>query len=154
MLPGLNAWFPLAGHVITADALHTQREFTATVCEKLLARYVLTVQQNQKNLHQALSALCRAGAARHETRDTGHRRAERRSHLVMDAPEEIRALFPHVKQVTTVIRTRTVTRWESDGNKRTRVTKTSTETVCLITSLTSREAAPGHIAAASGRTGA
>lgn len=147
MLLELDAWFPLAGHVITADALHTQGNFTRTACEKLLAHYVLTVKRNQKNLYQALDALCWAGAARHETRDKGHGRAERRSHLVMDAPEEIQALFPHVKQIAKVIRTRTVTSRESDGNKRTRVTKTSTETVYLITSLTAREAAPWHIAA-------
>lgn len=147
MLLELDAWFPLAGHVITADALHTQSNFTKTACEKLLAHYVLTVKGNQKNLHQALDALCWAAAARHETRDRGHGRDERRSHLAMDAPGEIRALFPHVRQIAKVIRTRTVTRWESDGSKRARVTKTSTETVYLITSLTAREAAPEHIAA-------
>jgi predicted transposase YbfD/YdcC len=147
MLLELNAWFPLAGHVITADALHTQGKFTETACEKLLAHYVLTVKGNQENLCKALDALCWAAAARHEARDKGHGRDERRSHLVMDAPEAIRALFPHVKQVAKVIRTRTVTSRESDGHKRTRVTRTSTETVYLITSLTAREAAPGHIAA-------
>jgi predicted transposase YbfD/YdcC len=143
----LDARFPLAGHVITADALHTQSSFTTTVCEKLLAHFVLTVKGNQKNLYKALDALCWAGASRHETTDKGHGRDERRSHLAMDAPGEIRALFPHVRQIAKVIRTRTVTSWESDGNKRTRVTKTSTETVYLITSLTAREAAPEHIAA-------
>jgi predicted transposase YbfD/YdcC len=143
----LTARFPLAGHVITADALHTQGKFAETVCEKLLAHYVLTVKRNQKNLYKALDALCWAGASRHETRDKGHGRAERRSHLVMDAPDEIRALFSHVRQVAKVIRSRTVTSWRSDGSRKTRVTKTSTETVYLITSLTSREAAPEHIAA-------
>jgi predicted transposase YbfD/YdcC len=147
MLTELDARFSLACHVITADALHTQSKFTETVCEKLLAHYLLTVKGNQKNLYAALEALCWAGASRHETRDKGHGRDERRSHLVMDAPDEIRALFSHVRQVAKVIRTRTVTRWEGDGHKRARVTKTSTETVYLITSLTAREAAPEHIAA-------
>jgi predicted transposase YbfD/YdcC len=147
MLLELAAWFPLAGHVITADALHTQREFAATVCEKLLAHYILTVKRNQKNLYKALDALCWAGASRHVTKGKGHGRDERRSHLVMDAPDEIRALFSHVRQVTKVIRTRTVTSRKSDGSRKTRVTKTSTETVYLITSLTAREAAPEHIAA-------
>jgi predicted transposase YbfD/YdcC len=147
MLLELAAWFPLAGHVITADALHTQREFTATVCEKLLAHYILTVKRNQKNLYKALDALCWAGASRHVTKSKGHGRDERRSHLVMDAPDEIRALFSRVRQVTKVIRTRTVTSRESDGSRKTRVTKTSTEAVYLITSLTAREAAPEHIAA-------
>ena len=65
----------------------------------------------------------------------------------MDAPEEITALFPHVRQIAKVIRTRTVTAWKSDGKTRTRVTRTSTETVYLVTSLSAREAAPEHIAA-------
>jgi predicted transposase YbfD/YdcC len=147
MLLELAAWFPLAGHVLTADALHTQRELTATVCEKLQAHYVLTVKRNQKNLYRALDALCWAGASRHVTRDKGHGRDERRSHLAMDAPAEIRALFSHVRQVAKVIRTRTVTTWKSDGSRKARVTRTSTETVYLITSLASREAAPEHIAA-------
>jgi predicted transposase YbfD/YdcC len=147
MLLELSSWFPLAGHVLTADALHTQREFTITICEKLLAHYVLTVKRNQENLYQALAGLCWAGAARHSTTDDGHGRAERRSHLAMDAPEQIRALFPHVRQVVKVIRTRTVTSWKSDGSRKARITRTSTETVYLITSLTSREAAPEHIAA-------
>jgi predicted transposase YbfD/YdcC len=147
MLLELDARFPLAAHVITADALHTQSKFTETVCEKLLAHYLLTVKGNQKNLYAALDGLCWAGAARHETRDKGHGRDERRSHLLMDAPGEIRALFSRVRQVAKVIRTRTVTRWEGDGHTRARVTKTSTETVYLITSLTAREAAPEHIAA-------
>ncbi len=105
------------------------------------------MKRNQKNLHKALDGLCWAGASRHVTKGKGHGRAERRSHLVMDAPAEIRALFSHVRQIAKVIRTRTVTSWKSDGSRKTRVTKTSTETVYLITSLTSREAAPEHIAA-------
>jgi predicted transposase YbfD/YdcC len=65
----------------------------------------------------------------------------------MDAPEEVKALFPHTAQVARVIRTRTVTSRKSNGKKRTRVTETSTETVCLVTSLTAREAGSEHIAA-------
>ncbi len=64
----------------------------------------------------------------------------------MDAPEEIQNLFPHVRQVAKITRTRTVTTWKNNGKRRTRVTKTSTETVYLVTSLTAREAAPEHIA--------
>ncbi len=65
----------------------------------------------------------------------------------MDAPGSIQALFPHVRQVARVIRTRTVTRWKGNGRTRKRVTETHTETVYLVTSLTGREAAPDHIAA-------
>ena len=65
----------------------------------------------------------------------------------MDAPEEVKALFPHVRQVAKVTRTRTVTTWKGNGKTRERVTRTHTETVYLITSLTAREAGPEHIAA-------
>ena len=147
MLLDLNERFPLAGWVMTADALHTQRGFATLACEDLLARYVLTVKGNQAGLYAALQQPTWAGARRHVTSDKGHGRRETRRHLVMDAPAEIRALFPHAAQVARVIRTRTVTRWKHNGKKRTRVTETHTETVYLITSLTAREAAPEHIAA-------
>jgi predicted transposase YbfD/YdcC len=146
MLRELNARFPLAGWVLTADALHTQRDFARLACEEIRAHYALTVKGNQASLHAALHDLCRAGARRHVTRDKGHGRHETRRHLVMDAPEEIKALFPHAAQVAKVIRTRTVTSWKHNGKKRTRVTETSSETVYVITSLTAREAAPEHIA--------
>jgi hypothetical protein len=147
MLRELNERLPLAGWVISAGALHTQRALAALAVEELLARYVLTAKCNQPGLYDALQALTWAGARRHVTTAKGHGRRETRRHLVMDAPEEIKALFPHAAQVARVIRTRTVTSWKHDGNKRTRVTKTSTETVYIITSLTAREAAPEHVAA-------
>lgn len=146
MLLELNQRLPLAGWVLTADALHTQRALATLTCEDLGAHYVLTVKGNQAGLHAALAGLCWAGARRHATAGKGHGRRETRSHLVMDAPEEIKALFPHAAQVARVIRTRTVTSRKSNGRKRTRITQTSTETVYLITSLTAREAGPEHIA--------
>jgi hypothetical protein len=65
----------------------------------------------------------------------------------MDAPEEIRERFPHVEQVARVIRARTVRYWKGNGRTRALVTRTTRETVYLITSLTAREASPEHIAA-------
>src|SRR5260370_231761 len=94
----------------------------------------------------AVAELPRKGGPRLRPR-RGRGRRETRSHLVMDAPEEIKARFPHASQVARVIRTRTVTSWRSNGKKRTRTTETHTETVYLITSLTAREAGPEHIAA-------
>ena len=113
MLRELNGRFPLAGWVISADALHTQRAFAALAGGELLAHYVLTVKGNQAGLYAALQALTWAGARRHVTRDKGHGRRETRRHLVMDAPGEIKALFPHAAQVARVIRTRTVTYLEA-----------------------------------------
>jgi predicted transposase YbfD/YdcC len=146
MLLSLTRRLPLAGWVISADALHTQRELAELIVATLRAHYVLTVKGNQKNLHAALRGLCWAGARRHVTEDKGHGRAERRSHLVMDAPKEIQVLFPHVRQVVKVTRTRTVRRWKGDGKTWRLVTSTTTETVCLVTSLTAAHASPKQIA--------
>jgi predicted transposase YbfD/YdcC len=147
MLRELNGRFPLAGQVLTADALHTQDGFAELACGELGAHYVLTVKKNRKNLLAALDGLCWAGARTHKTQDKGHGRAETRSHLVMDAPEEIKALFPRVEQVAKVHRVRTVRYWKGDGSTWKLVTKTARETVYLVTSLTAREAGPEHIAA-------
>lgn len=147
MLQDLNLRLPLEGWVITADALHTQRELADLIVTSLPGHYVFTVKKNQPGLHAALRAQCWAGARHLVTEDKGHGRAERRSHLVMDAPEEITALFPHVRQVAKVIRTRTVRRWKGDGKKWRLVTATSTETVYLVTSLSAAEATPAQIAA-------
>jgi predicted transposase YbfD/YdcC len=147
LLRDLNERFPLAGWILTADALHTNPGFFTLACEELHAHAVLTVKGNQPNLYDALQQLCWAGARRHRTKDKGHGRTETRTHLVMDAPEEIKERFPHVRQVAKVIRTRTVTWRKGNGKTRERVTETSTETVYLITSLTAREAGPEHIAA-------
>jgi predicted transposase YbfD/YdcC len=146
MLRELNERFPLAGWILTAGALHTQDDLAELAVGELPAHYVLTVKKNQPGLYAALQNLCWAGARRHVTEDKGHGRLETRSHLVMDAPGEITALFPHVRQVARVIRARTVTWWKGDGKRWRRVTKTTRETVYVITSLTAREAAPKHIA--------
>ena len=147
LLLELSERFPLAGHVISADALHTQRALAALVTRRLQAHYLLTVKGNQAGLYAALNALSWARAGRHATSVEGHGRRERRSHLVMDAPGEIRDLFPGIRQVARIVRTRTVTTWKNNGKRRARVTRTSTETVYLVTSLSAREAAPEHIAA-------
>jgi predicted transposase YbfD/YdcC len=145
MLREPDGYYPLAGHVLTADALHTTRDF-ADLARDLGAGAVLTVKDNQPALRALLENALWAHAACHVTRGKGHGRAETRSHLVMDAPEEVKALFPSAEQVSRVVRTRTVTSWPSDGHTRTRVTRTSTETVYLIITMPSREAPPEHVA--------
>jgi predicted transposase YbfD/YdcC len=147
MLLDLNTRFPLAGHVITADALHTQRNLATLICQQLLAHYVFTVKDNQKNLHAALAALNWDRARRHVTRDTGHGRRETRTCQVLDAPARIRAMFPHARQVARITRTVTRTVTVRSGRQRASTQHTSSETVCIITSLSAREAAPAHIAA-------
>ena len=46
LLRELNGYYPLAGHVITADAGHTVRAHARFICGELLAHYVFTVKQN------------------------------------------------------------------------------------------------------------
>ncbi len=145
MLRELDKYYSLAGHVLTADALHTTGDF-ADLARDLGAGAVLTVKDNQPTLRALLENALWAHAACHVTRDKGHGRAETRSHLVMDAPEEVKALFPPAEQVARVVRTRTVTSWLSDGHTRTRATRTCTETVYLIITMPAREAPPEHIA--------
>lgn len=147
LLLELNARFPLAGWVITADALHTSRRFATLICQDLMAHYVLTVKDNQPGLHAALAALPWSRARRHLTRDHGHGRDETRIHDVMDAPAAITALFPHIRQVARLTRTTTRTSAAGSYRKAVRTRTTSTETVYVITSLTAREAAPRHLAA-------
>src|SRR5450756_2322733 len=146
MLRELNRYYPLAGHVLTADALHTLQDFANLAVGELGADAVLTVKDNQPTLRAALENALWARAACHVTRDKGHGRRETRSHLVMDAPGEVKALFPPAAQVARVIRTRTVTSWLNDGRTRTRVTRTSTETVYLVITMNARKASPEHIA--------
>jgi predicted transposase YbfD/YdcC len=145
MLRELDEYYPLAGHVLTADALHTHTPLP-DLARELGAGCVLTVKDNQPTLRALLENALWANAAVHVTRDKGHGRSEVRSHLVMNAPEDVKALFPPAEQVSRVIRTRTVTAWPSDGHTRARVTRTSSETVYLIITMTARQAAPAHIA--------
>lgn len=146
MLRELNEYYPLAGHVLTADALHTTAAFASLAAGELKAGAVLTVKDNQPTLRALLENALWAHAACHVTRDKGHGRRETRSHLVMNAPAEVKALFPDAEQAARVIRTRTVTTWLSDGHTRARVTRTGTETVYLIITMTARQAPPDHIA--------
>lgn len=145
MLRELNQYYPLAGHVITADALHTTAAFAGLAAGELAAGAVLTVKDNQPTIRALLENALWAHAACHVTRDKGHGRRETRSHLVMDAPAEVKALFPPAEQVARVVRTRTVTSWLSDGHTRTRVTRTGTETVYLIITVPARQAPPQHV---------
>jgi predicted transposase YbfD/YdcC len=142
----LNGYYPLKDKVLTADALHT-----FTPLPELAARpgagCVLNVKDNQPTIRALLENALWAHAAEHVTEDKGHGRHEKRAHLVMDAPDEVKALFPPAEQVARVVRTRTVTEYLSDGHTRTRVTRTSTEFAYLIITMTARQAAPAHIAA-------
>ncbi|MGD0609483.1 MAG: transposase family protein, partial [Streptosporangiaceae bacterium] len=57
LLRELNGYYPLAGHVITADAGHTVKAHARFICEELLAHFVFTVKQNTPALWAELDAL-------------------------------------------------------------------------------------------------
>lgn len=123
--------------LITADALHTQREH-ATYLHRRGAHYLFTVKRNQPTLRAALAAQPWAAVDRQVRRQAGHGRAETRSIAVLsaDSVPGIEELFPHAAQVIRVIRTR---RNKGAG-------KRSREVVYAITSLDHRQADPGLLA--------
>lgn len=89
----------LAGVVVTADQLHTQRKH-ATCLRKRGAHYVFTLGENQPKLYAAVNALpWKHIAAEHATVDRGHGRIELRTIAVLPATDQIRGLFPHTAQV-------------------------------------------------------
>ncbi|MET8414054.1 ISAs1 family transposase [Streptomyces sp. NPDC005195] len=131
----LLAPFDLTGTVVTADALHTQREHAKWLVEVKNAHYLLVVKGNQPKLHAAVKALpWKEVTARRYDRETGHGRRETRS---------VRALtitglgldFPHVTQAAKIHRHRT-------DVKTGRITR---ETVYAITDLPARSASPQTI---------
>ncbi|MGH3915836.1 MAG: ISAs1 family transposase [Pseudonocardiaceae bacterium] len=149
LLRGLNQHTPLSGHVITVDAGHTVRAHARFLCEEIGAHYVMTVKANTPTLYAALDALDWAAVPiGHHSTETGHGRVERRTIAVMDAPDHITAMFPHVRQVFLIERyvTRRVRKRTKNSRKyRTVEVRTAVAALC-ITSLSAREAAPCHLA--------
>jgi predicted transposase YbfD/YdcC len=127
----------LHGVLITADALHTQREHAAYLHARG-GHYLFTVKRNQPTLHAALTGLPWAQVDRQISRQRGHGRAETRSIAVLatGSVPGLDDLFPHAAQLIRVIRTRT----DRATGKRTR------QVVYAITSLDHRQADPGLLA--------
>ena len=147
LLRELNGYYPLAGHVITADAGHTVRAHATFICGELLAHYVLTVKRNTPALWDELDALDWASVpVRHVTEEKGHGRRERRTIQVMDAPAHIRRRFPHARQAALIERYVTRTVRVRKGKRWVRKQVRTAVAVFIITSLDAREAAPEHIA--------
>lgn len=151
LLRGLNQDIPLAGHVITVDAGLTARAIATFIVTELSAHFVMTIKHNQPRLYDAL---CRfdfeALDVAAETLDRGHGRTEHRTIKVADAPEHIKALYPHVAQIFLIDRrtTRKVRKRKKKGSRKyTTVTVTTHVAAVGITSMTAREAGPEHLAA-------
>ena len=138
LLDGLN----LAGQVVTADALHTQREHAEWLVTVKQAAYVLLVKANQPSLHQQLKALpWREVPVADHTRDRGHHRVElRRLQVTTVAGLD----FPHATQAIRITR-----RVRPLGSRRWR-----TVTVHAVTNLTAPKPTPPASPTGSGVTGA
>jgi len=127
----------LAGVVVTADALHTQREHT-TYLQERGAHWILTVKGNQPTLHRQLRELpWRAVAVAHRAASRGHGRREIRTIKVVTIAAGI--AFPCAVQAIQVVRR---TQPLTAAGRRWR-----TETVHAITSLAPHHASPAQIAA-------
>jgi predicted transposase YbfD/YdcC len=126
----------LHGVVVTADALHCQREH-ATWLRERGGHYLFTVKGNQPTLRRALAALPWAQAPGQRRRQSAHGRTESRSVKVIDLDGIPAArLFPHAARAIKVVRRR----------RDNRTGRTSIEIVYAVTSLTYRQADPQLLA--------
>ncbi|WP_405009297.1 ISAs1 family transposase [Kitasatospora sp. NBC_01539] len=125
----LLAALDLAGAVVTADALHTQREHAKVLVKEFGAHYVFVVKRNQPDLWEACRAVPwdRVRASRSTVR--AHGRVETR---IIKAVTWEGLDFPHLRQVARVTRHRAL---RASG-------KRSRERVYVITDLSSRQAGP------------
>jgi predicted transposase YbfD/YdcC len=129
----LLAGLDLVGVVVTADALHTQRDHAAFLVGRG-AGYLLVVKANQPALHAQLVGLpWRQIPAMDRTRDHGHGRVEVRT-LKVAAVAGL--CFPHAAQAIQVIR-----RVRAPGSRRWR-----TVTAYAVTSLALGTASPAQLA--------
>jgi predicted transposase YbfD/YdcC len=124
----------LTDTVVTADALHTQREHADWLVTVKQAAYLLMVKANQPTLHQQLRRLpWRDIPIADHTRDRGHGRVEtRRLQVTTIAGLD----FPHATQalrITRRVRPLHQLRWR-------------TVTVHAVTSLTAAQASPARLA--------
>jgi predicted transposase YbfD/YdcC len=122
--------------VVTADALHTQRDHVDYLHERG-AHWVLTVKGNQPRLRRQLAELpWRALPVDHRLAQTGHGRREIRSIKVVTIADGI--AFPHAAQAIQLIRR---------SRPASRRGRWHTETVYAITDLRPHQAHPPELAA-------
>jgi len=131
----------LQGTVVTADALHTQHGTAEWITSKG-GDYLLTVKNNQPGLRAGLKALPWKDIPAVTGVDTSHGRRVRRTIKAVQAPDRID--FPGAAQVLQVRRTRTTTKRQPSGSKKSR---RSTEVVYLICSIPAEQAQPEQVAA-------
>jgi predicted transposase YbfD/YdcC len=94
----------LAGAVITADQMHTQREHARKI-DAAGAFFIFTIGENQPLLFAAAGALpWESVAGEAWTVDRGHGRIDARTIKTLPPTPRIKELFPHVRQVFLVER--------------------------------------------------
>jgi predicted transposase YbfD/YdcC len=133
LFPALLDRIDITGAVITADALHAQRDH-ATYLARRGAQYLLIVKRNQPGLHAQLAALpWRDVPVAYTKRERGHGRTERRTLKVTSVAKGL--AFPHAAQAIQIVRRRKVKgKW-------------SRETCYAVTSLTVIQASHAQLAA-------
>jgi len=125
----------LAGCVVTADAMHTQREHAEFLVTQKNAGYILIVKKNQPGLYAQIKNLpWRAIPAADRQRHRGHGREESRT--IKTATVAVGLVFPHAAQAIAITRR---VRPLSSGKWR-------TVTAYGITSLTVTQASPADLA--------
>ena len=134
LLTGLD----LTGALITADALHAQRDHAKFLVEEKHCDFMLFVKQNQPSLYNEIVCLPseRFSPAHVET-CKGHGRIETRSTTVAATPNGL-VEFPHVKAVVRVER----------HTLKTKTSKTSDETAWAVTSASPQQLSPPRAARA------
>lgn len=128
---------PVEGRVLTADALHTQKDFMLCV-DALGGKTVLTVKNNQPTLYADLATYFSDPHATFlacSTLDQHRGRIEKRCIRVSTEMTSYLTDWPLVEQVAELTRTVTVRK----------TGKTSHEVVYLITPLTPLEASPHYL---------
>jgi predicted transposase YbfD/YdcC len=138
--PLLDTLPDLAGVVITADAMHTQRDHVEYLARRG-AHWVLTVKANQPTLRRQLAGLPWRGIEPdHRSAETSHGRREIRTLKVVTVAAGI--AFPGARQAIQITRrTRPVS--ARTGRRGT----WHTETVYAITDLPPHQARPDELAA-------
>ena len=130
----------LAGVVITADAMHTQRDHVTWLTSRG-AHWVLTVKGNQPGLRRQLAGLpWKQVDIAHRSAETSHGRREIRSLKVVTVAASI--AFPGAQQAIQITR-----RTRKAGARTGRAGKWRTETVYAITDLPPHQARPDELAA-------
>lgn len=125
--------------VVTADALHAQREH-AEYLHHRDAHYILTVKGNQPGLRRQLASQpWKDVPVGHRETDRSHGRTVTRTYKVITIAAGI--LFPHAAQAVQITRTRKPKNKGKRGSGR-----ATRETMYAITSLTAEQAQPAELA--------